>query len=224
MGAFLATRTPHAAQALWSMAGGYDDPRLNALSFGLLAPNPHNLQPWIIELEGTDAFILHHDASRRLPQTDPFDRQITIGLGCFLEQTRIAASADGYEVALDLYPGGLADPATQAFQEGIKAFETLMNATPAYVALTSNGNTRHDQIDAGARWLRLNLMTTGLGLSLHPVSQALQEYEEMAPLYSAAHDLLAQGGQTVQMLGRLGYGPEIPRTLRWALETKLRDA
>ena len=83
MGAFLATRTPHAAQALWSMAGGYDDPRLNALSFGLLAPRPHNLQPWIIELEGTDAFILHHDASRRLPHTDPFDRQITIGLGCF---------------------------------------------------------------------------------------------------------------------------------------------
>jgi hypothetical protein len=345
MGAFLATRTPHAAQAPWSMAGGYDDPRLNALSFGLLAPNPHNLQPWFITLEGHDAFTLRRDTARALPQTDPFDRQITIGLGCFLEQTRIAASADGYEVTLDLYPEGLdgpiaratfvkggevdplaahimarrsnkepyeatkvpaelaqqlraysdvytdeetvgllqdltsqatliemntartmqesidvmrfgkaeinatpdglaigggffeslmlagiltrealADPTTQAFKEGVKAFENLMRATPAFVALTSEGNTRQDQIETGTRWVRLNLMTTALGLSLHPVSQALQEYSEMEPLYLASHELLATEGQTVQMLGRLGYGPNTPRTPRWALETKLRDA
>jgi hypothetical protein len=32
MGAFLGTRTAHSALAPWTMAGGYDDPRLNALS------------------------------------------------------------------------------------------------------------------------------------------------------------------------------------------------
>ncbi|MEL7184492.1 MAG: twin-arginine translocation pathway signal protein, partial [Pseudomonadota bacterium] len=52
--AFLATRTPHAALAPWDRAGSYGDPRLRALSWGLLAPNPHNRQPWQAELRGTD--------------------------------------------------------------------------------------------------------------------------------------------------------------------------
>ena len=60
-----------------------------------------------------------------------------------------------------------------------------------------------------------------MGLSLHPVSQALQEYPEMAAHYAQAHELLAQEGHTVQMLGRVGYGPDIPRTPRWPLEAKL---
>jgi hypothetical protein len=344
MGAFLGTRTAHSALAPWTMAGGYDDPRLNALSFGLLAPNPHNLQPWFIALEGDNAFTLRHDTSRRLPHTDPFDRQITIGLGCFLEQTRIAASADGYDVALDLYPegpdgpvaratfekGGSPDPLaahimnrrsakeafadtpvsneqadqlrqycevhidqpmvqrlkkitwaaqrlemhiprtmhesvewmrfgkaeinaspdgialsgpfletlmlagilsreaqgdqnSQGFKEGVKTWKQMFAATPAYVSMTTDGNTRKDQIETGARWVRLNLATTALGLSLHPISQAVQEYDEMKPHFKAVHDLLATDGQTVQMLGRLGYGPQTPRAPRWALETKLRD-
>ena len=46
-------------------------------------PCPHTLQPLSIELEGVDAFILRDDITRRLPHTDPRDRQITIGLGCF---------------------------------------------------------------------------------------------------------------------------------------------
>ena len=74
---FLATRTPHAP---WSMAGGYDEPPCTP---SRLAPCPHTLQPLSIELEGVDAFILRDDTTRRLPHTDPRDRQITIGLGCF---------------------------------------------------------------------------------------------------------------------------------------------
>ena len=46
----------------------------------------------------------------------------------------------------------------------------------------------------------------------------------MAAHYAAAHELLAAPGRTVQMLGRLGYGPVIPRTPRWPLEAKLIDA
>ena len=62
-----------------------------------------------------------------------------------------------------------------------------------------------------------------LAVSLHPSSQAAQEYEEMKPHFNAAYDLLAQDGQTVQMLGRLGYVPNTLRAPRWALETKLRN-
>jgi len=342
---FLTTRTPTRALAPWSAAGGYADPRKRALSFALLVPNPHNLQPWLVDLEGDDALSLHHDPSRRIPHTDPFDRQITIGLGCFLEQLVIAASADGQQVDLALYPNGpdgpiaravfsqgaqadplasaimdrrsckkpyantpvsqgsadalspyamiLTDPSavnelraltleamsiemhtkrtmmesvdlmrlgkaeinanpdgialggplmdslvlagllsreaqsdttSASFKQGEDMLLDMLRATPAYAVLTSNGNTREDQINTGRRWLRLNLATTQMGLALHPVSQCLQEYPEMAAHYDLVHQMLAQPGQTVQMLGRLGYGPETAPSPRWPLEAKLRSS
>ena len=340
---FLTTRTPTRALAPWAAAGNYSDPRKRALSYALLAPNPHNLQPWIVGLEGTDALSLYHDKDRRLPETDPFDRQITVGLGCFLEQMVIAASADGQRAKLTLYPdgpggpvaraeftpGGVADPLAGAilarrsckepfeatpieaakadaladyatiitepnavadlraltweamlielhtphtmqesvdlirfgkaqinanpdgidlggplmetaillgilsrkaqadptsagFKQGVEILRETLRETPAYAVLVSNGNSRIDQINTGRRWLRLNLATTQLGLALHPVSQSLQEYPEMAAHYTRAHEMLAQPGQTVQMLGRLGYGPQTPISPRWPLEAKLR--
>jgi len=341
-GTFLATRTPDRALQPWQAAGGYDDPRLFALSYALLAPNPHNRQPWLIELEGPDAFVLHRDKSRVLPQTDPFDRQIFVGLGCFLELMTVAATQRGKVAEITLFPEGqdgpvahvqlnegasadplagaildrrsckepfedrpvpeavaaelarygtvftepdtvaeikkltwdawltemhthralkesvdlmrfgkaeinanpdgidlggpfleslmLAgmltrenqlDPQSTGFREGVKMYEAMLHATPAYVALTTAGNDRPDQIAAGRRWLRLNLETTRLGLALHPVSQALQEYKEMKAHYADAHRMLAKPGETVQMLGRLGYGPKTARTPRWPLETRI---
>ena len=75
-----------------------------------------------------------------------------------------------------------------------------------------------------ARWLRLNLAATGAGLAIRPVSQALQEYPEMAAHLARAHDLAAPDGGTVQMLGLLGYAARTARTPRWPLETRMRDA
>jgi len=53
------------------------------------------------------------------------------------------------------------------------------------------------------------------------VSQALQEYTEMAEEYTLAHELLAEEGHTVQMLLRLGFGPEPVATPRWPLENRI---
>lgn len=50
------------------------------------------------------------DLSRRLPHTDPYDRQITIGLGCFVELLALAAAADGYKTDIALFPEGEAQP------------------------------------------------------------------------------------------------------------------
>ncbi len=342
---FLATRTPAKALAPWAAAGRYRDPRKRALSFALLAPNPHNLQPWLVGLAGENSLDLFHDTSRRIPHTDPYDRQITIGLGCFLEQMRIAATLDGLRAEVTIYPDGptgavaraeffpgapvdplasaimhrrsckepfeptsvaaeeraalaplatihtdkttldtlrdltlkawlvewetprtrnesvqlmrfgkaqidadpdgislggpllealmltgvltrqdLNDPSRGGYKQTVEMYRDLLIATPAYAVLTTPGNTRADQIAAGRRWLRLNLTTTQLGLALHPVSQCLQEYPEMAGHFKAAHDLLAEPGHTVQMLGRLGYGPPAPRSPRWPLEAKLRSS
>ncbi|MEL6794664.1 MAG: twin-arginine translocation pathway signal protein, partial [Pseudomonadota bacterium] len=116
---------------------------------------------------------------------------------------------------------GSLDPTSMEFAEGAKIYNDMLNATPAYAVIRTAGNTRADQIAAGRRWLRLNLTTTSLGLALHPVSQALQEYPEMAAHYADVHEALARPGETIQMLGRLGYGPEVPISPRWPVEAKL---
>jgi hypothetical protein len=76
------------------------------LSYALLAPNPHNRQPWLVKLDGTDSLTLYVDLERRLPVTDPFDRQITIGCGAFLELMSIAAAQEGYGVEVVAFPDG----------------------------------------------------------------------------------------------------------------------
>lgn len=100
------TRPLGAALQPWQRAGQYDDPRMRALSWAILAPNPHNRQPWIVDLGVADTAILYVDTDRLLPHTDPFSRQITIGLGCFLEVLRMAALEDGLAVEVDLFPEG----------------------------------------------------------------------------------------------------------------------
>lgn len=344
-GAFLATRTPAKALAPWDQAGRYADPRRRALSYAILAPNPHNRQPWEVDLSGEDTIVIWRDGARDLPHTDPYDRQLTIGMGCFLELLAIAAGETGHTLETELFPSGetgpvahvrliaggardplfahvmnrrsckepfadravpddllaqLAplgdvhvgssevaklkalsweawkieagtprtfkesvdlfrmgkaeinaapdgidlggpfleslmlvgmltregqlDPTSAEFKQGFEIYDKMLAATPAYVSIATAGNDRADQIAAGRRWLRLNLTTTGLGLALHPVSQALQEYPEMAAHRADIHALLAKPGDTVQMLGRLGYGPATPRTPRWPLEARIRNA
>lgn len=107
-GVFAATRTPTRALEPWERAGAtvYADPRMRALSYAILAPNPHNRQPWTVALEGDDTARIGFDETRQLPHTDPFDRQLTIGMGCFLELMVMAAAQDGFRVDLDLFPAG----------------------------------------------------------------------------------------------------------------------
>ena len=87
---------------------------MRALSYAVLAPNPHNRQPWLVDLAEPDVATLYCDLDRRLPQTDPLDRQITIGLGCFLELFVLAAAQEGYASAISLFPQGSATPRLDA--------------------------------------------------------------------------------------------------------------
>lgn len=105
-GFVLANGPSEAARAPWREAGQDSEFRRRALSFALLAPNPHNRQPWLVRLEGTDALSLYCDLERRLPVTDPMDRQITIGCGAFLELLSIAAAEDGYRAEITAFPEG----------------------------------------------------------------------------------------------------------------------
>ena len=338
---FAATRTPDAALAPWGAASTYDDVRLHAFAHALLAPNPHNLQPWRIELTGTDGAVLRRDAGKGLPETDPLDRQIQIGFGCFLELARMAAAERGVGVTARAWPDGpggpvakisfggpatpdplfaavmdrrscktpfdaapladdaasalaahadilrdparvaalrdltwrawlveahtprtmresaelmrfgrraieaspdgidmggpmleglwraglltresVMDPGSAGFAAAERMYGEMLAATPAYAVIVA-GDTPGDRLEVGRRWLRLNLAATAAGVALHPVSQALQEFEEMAEIRAEAHRLLAPGGGTVQILGRIGYAPRPARTPRWPLEAKL---
>ena len=94
-------------------------------------------------------------------------------------------------------------------------------ATPAFFWLATPGNSRELQIAAGRAWVRAHLAATALGLSVQPISQTLQEYPEMTDHRARIHAALAQDGEVLQMLGRLGYGPGAGPAPRWPLETRM---
>ncbi|MBX2856602.1 MAG: twin-arginine translocation pathway signal protein [Rhodobacteraceae bacterium] len=355
-GWWVSTRRPDAALAPWAMAGAGDDPRKRALSYALLAPNSHNLQSWLVDLGEPDSVTLYANPEKLLPMTDPFSRQITISLGCFLELFRIAAAEEGLKAEIEPFPEGsdlkqldkrpvarvrlssdaekdslfaqimrrrtckepftgerpvssarlqevmaaintpevataftletaetealrelcwrgheievttprtlqesidvmrigkaeieanpdgielggafleglsvfgmldreqLADPASTAFAQGMQMYRDIIFTSQGFLWMSTAGNDRETQLTTGRAWVRAQLAAAQDGLTLHPLSQVLQEYPEMAELYAKTPEMLGVTGRTVQMLARVGYGPEIDPTPRWPLETKI---
>lgn len=78
--------------------------------------------------------------------------------------------------------------------------------------------TRHSaEVNAGRAYMRLQLKATELGLQVHPMSQAPQEFDEMKPHYERLHTLLLgkpAATETVQMFCRIGYCPDQQHTPR----------
>ena len=99
-----------AAREAWVLAGQPKEFRRRFLSFALLAPNPHNRQPWQVKLLGDDQLALYCDLDRRLPASDPYDRQITLGCGAFLELLHLAAANEGYSAEIVPFPEGEPKP------------------------------------------------------------------------------------------------------------------
>ncbi|MBL8537830.1 MAG: nitroreductase family protein [Hyphomonadaceae bacterium] len=363
--------------AAWRSPGaGESDPRRFALAHAILAPNPHNRQPWLVDLVGDDELVLSVDLERLLPATDPYSRQIVLGCGAFLELFDLACRANNQRAEITLWPEGepiphldarpvarirlvaeqinkdalfdqilnrrtnrepyeprpvddavfaeiarqtlspltpptgetgdvspppapaplriewtasgdaldalralawngfdreirtppayqesvdlmrigreeiarhrdglvldgpmiefakavgllnhetLADLENRVTRDGIEAFRPLAMEAPAFAWLTSRDNTRFTQVMSGRAYARFNLAATGAGLAMHPWSQTLQEYPEMADLFSQAERLTgAREGETVQMLVRAGYGPRIGPAPRRGLSEHLR--
>ncbi|MBA4214643.1 MAG: twin-arginine translocation pathway signal protein [Polaromonas sp.] len=108
----------------------------------------------------------------------------------------------------------------------IKDFNTNMAATPAFFWMVTEGNDRVTQINAGRAYVRAQLAATAVGLSMQPLSQALQEYPEQAGPYAEIHQLLGAPAPrfTVQMWARLGYAPVIQPSPRRGLEAHILKA
>jgi len=343
-------------------AATHADWRVRAFGWAILAPNPHNRQPWEIVLEPDGAATLRCAPDRLLPVTDPRSRQITIGLGCFAELFVLAAAEMGMGVDVVPFPAGqtgaptagpvarfvrrtgaaprdplfahalarrsekrpfdaarlvpdtafaaiaasagpgfvgtskpvlvatvrdvswrawnvefetqaahmesvnlmrlgiaevAANPdgisiygpaleplvqngtlsraafamsGSQAQQVMVERYRTALTlATSSFVWTVSDGDTPADAFAAGRQWMRLALAAVGQGLALHPVSQALQEYPEMAPSYAALHQALGVAApKRIQMLARIGYLPTganaSPPTPRWPVESRIMGA
>ncbi len=132
--AYAAWRTPGAGEA---------DPRRHALAHAILAPNPHNMQPWLIALPGENEIILSPDLTRLLPVTDPPNRQITIGCGAFLELLDIAARQNGHRAEITLWPEGEPQP--------------VLDARPiAHIRLTPDASVAKDPLYAQITQRRTN--------------------------------------------------------------------
>ena len=335
---------PEAVEAWQGPRQDEPDPRRWILGHAILAPNPHNMQPWIADLREPGAIDVRVDRDRLLPATDPFGRQIVIGHGCFLELARIAASARGLRAEIAYFPDGPMDgdalsdrriaritlrdgaepdplfaqvlarrsnkepydterpvaakhlatlaaeqlpdtvaltleaapdrvrslreltkaamlvelatpaalaesvdrtrigaaeiaahrdgidlhgpffwlarqaglmtrakamtPGTLAHQGGIDYATSYMESSMAFGWLETAANDRPSQLDAGRAYVRLNLAATAIGLGMHPLSQALQEYPEMSePRRAVLRHTGTPADRHLQMLFRMGYAP-----------------
>ena len=118
---------------------------------------------------------------------------------------------DGFPIAMERL--GLFDrsraPAADStvITSQLKDFNAKLESTPAFLWMVSEGNERATQIQAGRAYARVQLAATAAGLAMQPLSQALQEYPEMAGPYAQIHRLVGANapGRTVQMWARVGY-------------------
>jgi hypothetical protein len=132
-----ASAYPEEATQAWRAAGAEADLRRHMLAHALLAPNPHNRQPWIADLAQPGRIGLVCDGERLLPETDPFGRQILIGCGAFIELAVIAAAERGVAVDVQLFPDGA--PAVDALPRGTRV---------AVLQLREAGSARPDPLFA----------------------------------------------------------------------------
>jgi hypothetical protein len=115
-------------------------------------------------------------------------------------------------------------PDDYASTSQIKDFGKKLDSTPGFLWMVSDGNDRITQINAGRAYARVQLAATALGLSMQPLSQALQEYAEQAKPYADIHAQTgaSRPGQTVQMWARVGYAPPVEPAPRRRLQDFIR--
>ncbi|MGE4239432.1 Acg family FMN-binding oxidoreductase [Ramlibacter sp.] len=116
-------------------------------------------------------------------------------------------------------------PGSPGYTQMMARFAGHSRTAMGFVWLSTPGNSRTQQVEAGRAYVRLQLKATELGLGVHPMSQALQEFAEMRPHYEQVHRALlgrdapsSAGDETLQMFCRIGYpGDAVVATPRRAL-------
>ena len=117
---------------------------------------------------------------------------------------------------------GLDTKGSTAYNEGLKMYEPIIHSAQGFVWIKADTNSRLTQLQAGQAWVRMNLSAQKAGLCVHPLSQILQEFPEMAEPYEglrAELDIAPDG--VVHMLGRVGFTQFPAPSPRWPVASKL---
>lgn len=105
----LANNAQSTGKSFWDKRPNPDDfeqALMKAIAYGVNAPSPHNTQSWKFEILSDTEMNLYADENILLPATDPPARQIHLGLGCFAEMFKIAATVLGYQTEIQWFPQG----------------------------------------------------------------------------------------------------------------------
>lgn len=119
-----------------------------------------------------------------------------------------------------------------AFKSMLSMFEGHSRSAMGFVWLgtatarnAAARKTRSAEVAAGRAYVRLQLKATELGLQMHPMSQAPQEFAEMKPHRDRLHQLTLgkpAEQETVQMFCRIGYCAAQQHTPRRGVDAIIR--
>jgi hypothetical protein len=100
-------------------------------------------------------------------------------------------------------------------KSGTDLVKKQANSANTFGWLTTKNNNRIDQVKIGECYQRLNLIITSLGMVMQPMSQVIQEYEDMKELQKEFLEFLnVSRGETVQMFFRIGIAKETEHSPR----------
>lgn len=141
-GAFSQGKGP--AFAPWT---DWDKPRTGMLALvraAILAASPHNTQPWLFRVHGSQIEVLAA-TSRNTGGLDPFLRELHIGMGCALENMVVASPTAGYIADIELADGALtlhADTSTPQRIAVVRCTPASSPAHPMYAMLPDRHTNR----------------------------------------------------------------------------------
>lgn len=119
---------------------------------------------------------------------------------------------------------GVEDDPTSFGEQSVEITQKAAQSTATFAWISTKGNSRLDQVKVGREYCRINLKTTAMGLAQHPMSQVLQEYEDMLPLQALFKSTFnIDAGDTVQMLFRLGVAEATPHGPRRLVSQLIRE-
>lgn len=105
----------------------------------------------------------------------------------------------------------------QYADSGIGLFTGALASGRSLIVLTTEDNSPRSWFRSGIALQELWMDVRAQGMELLPLSQGLQEYEQVSGYYEQLHELWATEGGTVQMImhvgtprGRMGRSPRLP--------------
>jgi len=121
-----------AAYEPWDFPGEPTTGRLHLVHAALLAANPHNTQPWLFRLPVDEAELqVWADFERDIGAVDPLFREMTIGLGCAVENLVIAGDVLGLSAAIEVLP----DPDREDFVARVRLTPSVPQPSELYEAI-----------------------------------------------------------------------------------------